>query len=115
MTPTPAETSAAAVVIGSTPFIGQTASIVIVALFGAFVAVSRAKNESMLETAKQVARAVAFSVFLTVSAAKLASNYLPLESSDLVIPLAFLIALVGDDWFKVKGWALSWISRKSKE
>lgn len=115
MTPTPAEASAAAIVVGSTPFIGQTASIVIVALFGAFVAVSRSKSVSMVETAKQVARAVAFSVFLTVSAAKLAANYLPLESADLVIPLAFLIALVGDDWFKVKGWAMGWLSRKAKE
>ena len=114
MQTTAPEAAAAGVVAITLPFAGQTTSIIIVALFGAAVAMSRGKQGSLLDSAKMMFRAVAFSVFFTMLAVKVASTYLPVESGDLVIPIAFLIAFVGDDWFRLKEWALRWVTRKKE-
>lgn len=116
--PTP-EAVAAVTVAASLPFIGPTASIVVVAVFGAMVALSRQPKGSVAASVKFVFRAVAFSLLFTAIAAKVLHHFLselvPFEVAELVLPVAFLIALIGDDWFKVQAWGLGWLSRKSKD
>jgi len=98
---------ASAVIAASAPFAGQYAGIVIAALFGSLVALSRARRESRATSALFIFRCVTIATFMTGIVSRFISSYVGIEAAELTAPLAFLIAIIGDDWFKLKDAALT--------
>lgn len=93
---------ASAVIAASAPFTGQYAGIVIAALFGALVALSRVKQPTRANSALFIFRAVVIASFTTGIVSRVVAHYAGVEAIELTIPLAFLIAFIGDDWFRLK-------------
>ena len=100
----PDETTAiaAAAIAASAPVAGEYAGIVIAALFGSLVALSRAKQSSRANSALFIFRSVVIASFMTGIAAKIVGGYAGIQAVELTIPLAFIIAFIGDDWFRLK-------------
>lgn len=97
---------ATAVIAASAPFTGEYAGVVIAALFGALVALSRAKQASRAHSALFIFRSVAIASFITAIPAKVAASYVGVQAAELMIPVAFIIAVIGDDWFRLKDSAI---------
>lgn len=107
---------ASAVIATSAPLTGQYAGIVIAALFGALVALSRVQQPTRMNSALFIFRSVVIASFMTGIASRIVAHYAGVQAAELTIPLAFLIAFVGDGWFRIKDAAIrAASSRVSKE
>lgn len=112
--PDPSTVAAAVPIVASTPFLGEFGIIVLAALFGAMVSLSRRQIERRKGYATLfMFRAVCLASFTTGAAASWLSARTGIEFYRLLWAVAFLIAYVGDDWAKVKDWAIAkWFSPK---
>lgn len=84
----------------ASPIAGDYAIIVIAAVLGASVALSRVdttKNRRKWDGALYIFRSVAISVAFTGLAAGLLSKWLNHDIAQLLFPVAFFIARLGDD------------------
>lgn len=105
------QTAVATAVIGtSAVVVGQYALIILAALFGAFVALSREDTETRSHGAAFIFRAVSISTFTSLFLAGLAYNKWPwlaqMPAHAVLMLVAFWVAFVGDGWFRVKDWAI---------
>ncbi len=101
------------------PFCGEYALIVIAALGGSLVALSRAELDQSRRRSQSVTfifRSVMIASFSTGAAASWISAVTGtgVEWYRLVAFVAFFIALVGDDWFRVKDLLISRWTRGPK-
>lgn len=115
--PDPAAIAAAVPVAAATPIYGEYALIVLGALAGSLIALSR------ITPSPDVARsrwASALFVFRGVTLASVVSGALAswvsartgVEFYRLLMPVACLIAAVGDDWGKIKDYAIEkWVKK----
>lgn len=88
---------------------GIYTAIVIGSVFGAGLAVVRAKKMTRPQSARFALLMAGVAVITTVGVAELANHWVKLESiNSMVAPLALLIAAVGQDWPRVasRAWAV---------
>lgn len=103
----PDQTAVATAIIGTSSAVaGQYALIILAALFGALVSLSRESSETKLRSGWFIFRSVSIATFTAVPAAGLLSAKLGTPAHDLFACVAFLIAFVGDGWFKIRDWLL---------
>lgn len=112
----PQKTAIAAGIVGTSSVIaGQYALIVLAALFGALVALSREGQTSAQSGAAFIFRAVSISAFTTMFATGWLYTRYPelsaLPAHSVIMAAAFLIAMVGDGWFRIKDWLLQKIGK----
>jgi hypothetical protein len=101
----PQKTAIAAGIIGASSTVaGQYALIVLAALFGAFVALSRESKLGTINGASFIFRAVSISTFTAMLASTYLATKVDVPINTLLLPVAFLIAFVGDGWFKIRDW-----------
>lgn len=90
------------------PVLNKYALILLAAFFGAMVTLSRMPQASWWGAVKQIFRSVCFATFLTGFGAYLIALILKtffklqVEAEEFIFPLAFLIAWVGDDLFRLR-------------
>lgn len=96
------------------PFFGELSIIVLAALFGAMVALSRRAEERRKGYAASfIFRSVCLASFTTGAAASWLSTKTGIEFYRLLWAVAFLIAFIGDDWSKIKEWLIErWVKPK---
>lgn len=107
----------AASVAAASPVFGEFAIIVLAALFGSLVALSRDKRggeRRRYHAANFIFRGVCIASFTSGAAASWLSGVSGVELYRLLAPAAFLIAVVGDDWFTVKDWVLERLAKRPK-
>lgn len=100
-------TAAAAVIAASTPLAGEYAIIVLAALLGALVSLSKMEPhpEAMRrrwDGAKFLFRSTAVSCAFTWLAASIAAKMTGQDMYQLLFPVAFAIGWVGDGWIGVR-------------
>ncbi len=98
----------------SSPLFGKYAIILIAALFGGLVALSRMKGFTKQDGALFIFRSVGFATALTSLAAYMLNNRYQIPEGDMLFPLAFCIALVGDGWFGIKDKLIELATRGKK-
>lgn len=98
---------AAAGITATSSVFGAYAPIVVAAVFGALIALSRSQLPSWQQAVLFLFRAVSIAAGTTMLAVKALVAATAYDASDLVIPVAGLIALVGDDWFRLKDAAIA--------
>jgi len=107
---------AAAAVLASAPVLGDYVVIVMFAIFGAFVSVSRRVDivNAPIHGAITMTRAVLISATFSWLAAIWLAARIDLPAVYILAPVAFGIAFVGDDWFRIKDIALDWLAARAK-
>lgn len=111
-----AQNIAAAAVLASAPVLGDYVVIVLFALFGAFVNVSR-RNDIMdapMAGLITMARAVLISATFSWLATMWLATRIDIPAVYILAPVAFAIAFIGDDWFRIKDVALDWLASRIK-
>lgn len=94
------------------PLLSKYAIILLAAILGAVITLSRQPSGGTWNGIKQVFRSVCFATVLTslgaVALSSVISAFTPIHiaAEEFIFPLAFLIALIGDDWLKLKDWGL---------
>lgn len=106
-------TLATASIAAASPALGDYGVILLAALLGAAVSLSRLELGGRRDALRYLFRAVSISAVLSSGAAAWLSSVLALDASLLLAPVAFLIAVVGDGWFAVRDRLLSMIGRRS--
>ena len=102
-------------VVGATadPTIGDYAVILFCAVAGAFVSVSKRESSPIMTDVVCMMRGV----FIAGVFGWLASHYVAAQidmPSKLVLgPVSFLIAFVGDDWFRVRSIVIDWLAARA--
>lgn len=107
--------AAAGAALGAAPMLGDYVVIVLCAVAGAFVSVSRRDDVAAQPVRSLIAmlRGVLISgVFAWLASAWLAAR-IDLPVVYLIGPVAFGIAFIGDDWFTVKSLALDWLGNRA--
>lgn len=107
MKPDPTIVLAAGAVTSLSPFFGNYSMIILAALFGGFVALSKEERTTREASAMFLFRAVTISTVMTALAASYVADKTGQPISSLMIPVAFSLAMVGDGWFKVRDWLLA--------
>lgn len=115
------KTSAAAAatalpVVAAYPVLGEYMVIVLGALFGAFVALSRlppVEGRGRWFAARFVLSGIAFASVLTGGLASWLSARTGVEFYRLLAPVAFFIAWLGDDWSRMKEMVFDRFGKKS--
>lgn len=107
---------AAGAVVAASPVIGDYVVIVLAAIGGAFVNVSRSRTngDSHLENLYAMARGVMISAAFAWLASLWLATHADLPFSYILAPTAFLIAFIGDDWFRAKDIALDWLASRTR-
>lgn len=110
-----AATAAAGAVVASAPMLGDYAVIILFAVFGAFVNVSRQRvpGDAPVLAIVAMARGVLISATFSWLASMWLSGHVSMPLAWLLAPVAFLLAFVGDDWFRLKDLALEWIAARA--
>lgn len=98
----PQATLTALLMASASPILGKYALIMLAAIFGALVALSRTPQSSRWEGIKQIFRSVCFATALTSLGATVLARYLNVPAYELLSPVAFIIAVIGDQWFSIK-------------
>lgn len=103
---------AAGTVVVTAPVLGDYAVIVLFAIFGAFVNVSRqlVPGDSPKLAIFAMARGVLISATFTWLASLWFSGRMSMPLALLLAPVAFAIAFIGDDWFRLKDLAIERIA-----
>jgi hypothetical protein len=101
----------AAGIVSASPLFGEYAIIVLAALFGALVALSKEWKTPRISAALFVFRAVSISTALSSVAAAYVAEKLGKPANELLIPVAFSLAMIGDGWFKVRDWMLTKVKK----
>lgn len=91
----------------SAAIFGQYSLIAVAAVLGAFVSVSRAGLASWWGSISLFLRSVFIAVLFTTFVSKLVAEWTGYEVADLIWIVAGLIALIGDDWFRLKDAAIN--------
>lgn len=97
----------AASITSAAPLFGEHAWIVLAALFGALVALSKEWQTTRISAALFIFRAVAISTALTAVATNFLAPHIGQPPNELLLPVAFCIALSGDAIFKLKDWLIA--------
>lgn len=111
----PQATLTALLMASASPILGKYALIMLAAVFGALVALSRTPQSSRWEGIKQIFRSVCFATALASLAATILARYLDVPAYELLSPAAFLIAVIGDQWFMIKDKLIALATRGSKD
>ena len=99
--------TAAGLTAASSSVFGDYATIVVAAVFGGLVALSRIENPGWWRGVLFLFRAVTIAAGTTAIAARSLSSWTGYDVSELLVPVAGVIAFVGDDWFRVKDAAIA--------
>lgn len=107
---------AAGAVVAASPVIGDYVVIVLAAIGGAFVNVSKSRtdDESPLKALITMLRGVVISATFAWLASHWMASRIDLPFTLILAPTAFLIAFVGDDWFRLRELALEWVARRTR-
>lgn len=88
--------------------IGPYLLIVFAAATGAGWSLGRTESKGRKAAIFYFLRIVFTAILLTVAISKVAASYIdPVEAEWLIAPVALIIGLIGDDWYKVGDWVLS--------
>jgi hypothetical protein len=98
----PSASVTALLMASASPLLAQYALILVAAIFGALVALSRADSPKGSQAIGFMFRAVCFSVFLTGACASWLAPHVGLEVYQLISVVSFGIAVVGDGFFAAK-------------
>lgn len=98
----PQATLTALLMASASPILGKYALIMLAAIFGSLVALSRTPQSSRWEGIKQIFRSVCFATALTSLGATVLARYLNVPAYELLSPVAFIIAVIGDQFFDLK-------------
>lgn len=95
------------------PIFGEIALIMLAALFGSLVALSRhTPRPTRVEAALFIFRGVAFASFCAGVAAAALSDRFGLDYYRALSLVSFFIAFIGDDWAKIKEFSIDrWVKK----
>lgn len=97
---------ATASIATAAPFVGNYSPILVFALLGATIALSRMRGLKAWPAVLFLFRAVSIAAVFAGVAAEWLSHRLHIDAAYLLAPVALAIAVVGDGWFRAKDWLL---------
>ena len=95
----------------ASPLLAQYALILVAAVFGALVALSRADSPKGGQAIAFMFRAVCFSVFATGAIASWLAPHVGLEVYQLISVVSFAIAVIGDGFFVAKDRFIAYLQK----
>ena len=94
----------AASIAAAHPVFGDYGPIVVGAVFGSLMALSRMKSTTRPEAAWFILLNVGLASIFTGVVAKWVATLTTLPAGELLAPVACLIAWIGNDWHRIKDW-----------
>jgi hypothetical protein len=104
-------TVASAGIAATSPLLGDYGVILLAAVLGAAVALSRMQVASRRDALLFLFRAVAISSMLAGVASAWLSAQIGADAGGLLAPVAFVMAVIGDGWFRVRDWLIDRLTR----
>ena len=92
--------------------IGPYLLIIVAAITGAAWSLGRRESKGKLNSLFYFVRIVLTAILLTVGIARLMASYVDgVEAEWLIVPVALIIGVVGDDWMKAFNWGVNAVKK----
>jgi len=95
------------------PTIGDYAVVLFCALAGAFVSVSKRESMAMRSDVIAMLRGIAIAAVFGWVATHYVAMHTTLPVRIVLGPVSFLIAFIGDDWFRVRSILIDWLTARA--
>ena len=95
------------------PTVGDYAVVLFCALAGAFVSVSKRESMAMRSDVIAMLRGIAIAAVFGWMATHYVAMHTTLPVRIVLGPVSFLIAFIGDDWFRVRSILIDWLTARA--
>lgn len=95
------------------PTVGDYAVVLFCALAGAFVSVSKRESMAMRSDVIAMLRGIAIAAVFGWMATHYVATHITMPVRIVLGPVSFLIAFIGDDWFRVRSILIDWLTARA--